>query len=788
MDRRDFLRQGLAVGAVAGVEALAGRAAAAPTATSAARAPAPPQLQPLAADALAGHTLQCRFVEAGATWEVYEDLRQPDGDLTLRGPGGALVLSKRTEAVFPAAQAPYFGMALAEVAMADADLLADRLLRDGDPRADEVRDVAPPPASQLDPKDYNGRLPWTTFVGTRECADTMPVYPDGRTRCYRAIQAFPELGKDELVRRRSEGLLGGWMPAVRKVVPAGEGRYYDILLFADVLAEDRFVVQTWHRSALVEHGKVSKVVYGYSYPDYPPRRGPRSAEDFYRGLLAFAGYWQAQLADTVQAQTPDASWRDMARFAFARELVVRPGGTYPKYGAVDRDYYGNEYDGFQDTFTSSLYANLEWGRFSQAAAVLDGYFSDFVQADGMVNMRGPETGQFGLTLSLLARYLRYTGDAALLRKHRDKIAATAQVLVELHDASLRLPASAPGHGLLHGWNESDACLFPDPQVWWKPYYANSALTVRGWQDLAAVWPGIAGPGGQAAAAQWQRRAQQLSTQLLRTLRGNIRRDLQPPYIGPLPGVKLTFRQSLQQEHPSEQGWPHRAYAELLQADVLPDDLAHLVIDCVRGHGGTSLGVVGNITAPTPEARDLLGFISYGYAQQLLRLDRIEEYLLFLYAHRYHVHTRGSWTAGEVTGITGGMPLFCIPAQLTIPLLLRWMLVFEDSAGEELFLARAVPRDWLGSGETIAIDAAPTRWGRVSLTLRGDPARKRIDGRVTLPAQRPARTWLTLRVPAGTRLQEVQLDGQPAALSGPRNERVLVPAGSAATVAISAVYG
>ncbi|MBB6366533.1 hypothetical protein FHR56_001646 [Xanthomonas sacchari] len=788
MDRRDFLRQGLAAGAVAGVEALAGRAAAATTAASAARAPAPPQLRPLAADALAGHTLQCRFVEAGATWEVYEDLRQPDGDLTLRGPGGALVLGKRTEAVYPAAQAPYFGMALAEVAMADADLLADRLLRDGDPRADEVRDVAPPPASQLDPKDYNGRLPWTTFVGTRECADTMPVYPDGRTRCYRAIQAFPELGKDELVRRRSEGLLGGWMPAVRKVVPAGEGRYYDILLFADVLAEDRFVVQTWHRSALVEHGKVSKVVYGYSYPDYPPRRGPRSAEDFYRGLLAFAGYWQAQLADAVQAQTPDPSWRDMARFAFARELVVRPGGTYPKYGAVDRDYYGNEYDGFQDTFTSSLYANLEWGRFGQAAAVLDGYFNDFVQADGMVNMRGPETGQFGLTLSLLARYLRYTGDAALLRKHRDKIAATAQVLAELHDASLRLPASAPGHGLLHGWNESDACLFPDPQVWWKPYYANSALAVRGWQDLAAVWSGIAGPGGQAAAAQWQRRAQQLSAQLLRTLRGNVRRDLKPPYIGPLPGVKLTFRQSLQQEHPSEQGWPHRAYAELLQADVLPDDLAHLVIDCVRGHGGTSLGVVGNITAPTPEGRDLLGFISYGYAQQLLRLDRIEEYLLFLYAHRYHVHTRGSWTAGEVSGITGGMPLFCIPAQMTIPLLLRWMLVFEDSAGEELFLARALPRGWLGSGETIAIEAAPTRWGRVSLTLQGDPARKRIAGSVTLPAQRPVRTWLTLRVPAGTRLQEVRLDGQPAALSGPRNERVLVPAGSAATVAISAVYG
>ncbi len=43
---------------------------------------------------------------------------------------------------------------------------------------------------------------------------------------------------------------------------------------------------------------------------------------------------------------------EMRRATGARELMVRPGGVHPKYGAVDRDYYGNEYDGLQDTFTS----------------------------------------------------------------------------------------------------------------------------------------------------------------------------------------------------------------------------------------------------------------------------------------------------------------------------------------------------------------------------------------------------------------------------------------------------
>ncbi|WP_434029820.1 Tat pathway signal protein [[Pseudomonas] boreopolis] len=779
MDRRQFLRGG--VGVTAGTMVWGWQM---PAIAGAAEGMASPALSP-PRDPLPEHAKLLEFDHRGRRWSVHEDLRTPQGSLVLACAEGVLDLGKRTEAVWGSDRPPYFGMKLAEVAMAEADLLADRLLRDGDPREDEVRDAAPPPASRLDPKDYNGRLPWTTFVGTVQGNDAMQVYPDGRTRTYRAIQYFPELGEAGKIARREEGLLGGWLPAVHKVVPAGEGRWYDLIVFADVNAHDRFVVQTWHRAVLVENGKAARTVYGYSYPEYPPRRNGASAEDFYRGLLDFAGYWQARVADAAEAQLPDPSWADMARFAFARELVVRPAGVYPKYGAVDRDYYGNEYDGFQDTFTSSLYANLEWGRFAQAAAVLDNYLSEYTQADGMINMRGPETGQFGLTLSLLARYLRYTGDAALLRKHRGKIAATAQILAELHDAALALPKNDRGHGLIHGWNESDACLYPDPSLWWKPYFANSALAIRGWEDIAAVWTSLGGSGTEAA--QWRARAKRLRERLLQSIRANVRRDLSPPYIGPLPGATQTFREAMSQEDPSksEQLWSHRVYAELLQADVLPEDLANLVIDCLRGHGGTTLGIVSNIWKPTPEGRDILGFISYGYAQQLLRLDRIEEYLLFLYAHRYQAHTRGSWTAGEVAGITGGMPLFCMPAQMTVPLLLRWMLAFDQD--DALYLARALPRDWLASGRPVALRGAPTPWGRASLHLQADPARGTIEGRVELPERAPSRAWLSLRVPAGRRLVEVSVDGRPAVPAGPQRDRVALPVKAGGSVMVRARY-
>jgi len=783
MDRRRFLQRMATTAAVGLAAARSAPAGASPRAQPARPVP-PPVRIPKSAAQLQGQQAVAQFRLPGQDWQVLEDLSHPDGALSLVCGEQACVLAKRTEPAYSDAATPYFGMKLADIALADADLLADHLLRGGEPDEAQVRLASPPVASRLDPSDYYGRLPWTSFVGTRQCADTMPVYTSGGTRTYHADQVFADLHDANKVARRREGLLGGWLPAVHKVVPLDEGRWYDVLVFADVDADDRFVVQTWHRTALVEHGRMGKVVYGHSYPSYPPRREPPAAGAFYAALLRFHDAWQTELAGTAQAELPAAGWSDMTRFAFARELVVRPGGTYPKYGAVDRDYYGNEYDGFQDTFTSSLYANLEWGRHEQAAAVLDEYFTDFVQPDGLVNMRGPETGQYGLTLSLLARYLAYTSDRALLLRHRGKIEATAALLAQLHDESLALPAHAPGYGLIHGWNESDACLFPDPSLWWKPYYANSAMAARGLADLAAAWPALA-PDARALAADWQRRAGMLRTQVERTLRANVRHDAKPPYVGPLPGVTLTFRESLAQQKPSEQQWPHRAYAELLQADVLPDELANLVIDCMRGHGATSIGVVANIGPVDPHARDLLGFISYGYAQQLLRLDRIDEYLLFLYAHRHHVHTPGSWTAGEVTGLDGGMPLFCMPAQMTVPLLLRWMLASEDSAGHALYLARALPHAWLHGGQPVSCKSLPTRWGSVGFALRMDAANGRLDGHVDMPRRAPGAAWISLRLPPGKRWREATIGGRPASPEGRHGDRFRLPDQAGGRVRIEA---
>ena len=238
-------------------------------------------------------------------------------------------------------------------------------------------------------------------------------------------------------------------------------------------------------------------------------------------------------------------------------------------------------------------------------------------------MRGPETAQFGLTLFLVARYFQYTGDRALLLKHAEKIQATASLLTALHDESLQLPKSNVGYGLIHGWSESDSCLAQNPEMWWLPYFSNSAFAARGLKELAPVWRQIhrGRSSAETVAADWHKRSAMLHRAVVQSVNKNVRWDMKPPYVGTYPGTTMTFRESMARQRPSPQKWAHRAYCELLQPDMLPHDLANVVVDCMRNYGATTIGVVANVGPARPGWRAILGFISYGYAQMLLRLDR-----------------------------------------------------------------------------------------------------------------------------------------------------------------------
>jgi hypothetical protein len=142
-----------------------------------------------------------------------------------------------------------------------------------------------------------------------------------------------------------------------------------------------------------------------------------------------------------------------------------------------------------------------------------------------------------------------------------------------------------------------------------------------------------------------------------------------------------------------------------------------------------------------------GFLTYGHAYGLLQHDLVPEFLLALYGLAAHQYTRGTWTAPETRSLNLGVNAapYCVPAQLTVPMLLRWMLVWEDPRSDTLWLCKGVPQHWFAAGQRIAAEDVPTRWGRVSFVLEIDE-----QGTVTGTASLPdgVATYLRIRLPRG----------------------------------------
>jgi hypothetical protein len=122
---------------------------------------------------------------------------------------------------------------------------------------------------------------------------------------------------------------------------------------------------------------------------------------------------------------------------------------------------------------------------------------------------------------------------------------------------------------------------------------------------------------------------------------------------------------------------------------------------------------------------------------LLQADLIEEYLLQYFALSAHGYSRGTWIAPESTPIDRnvGSPSFATPAGMTAPILLKWLLVYEEPIEHTVWFAKAVPRCWLQGGERIAVRGAGTAYGRVSMELVSGAGR--ITANLTVPA-----SWAT----------------------------------------------
>jgi hypothetical protein len=716
-------------------------------------------------------------------YAVLEDFHEMRGSLLFMDASGAqVVLPKSLEPTFAQQSGLYLGRKLDEVMNSGRDLLGEAILAaPSDPSFDEIA-ACFPPISKM--KTY-------TFVGVRDNLDKVGFNYGGRTSHFDAAAYLPQINRVRDHGRVWDGLVGGWLPVVRFVYPEESGNWSELIAYAPMRMENHNnqIQPVWYRVSRIEDGELKWVHYFDSYHPFPPR-GESPAAPFYEELLAMRAGWNKALEEAMTIEIPDQRLANMARHSLVRGMITRMG-VEPRYGVFDKDYGGNEHAGFPDTFNTDTLALQEWGILSLAGRYIDNYFGKYVRDDGSILYRGPETGQYGRMLTVTAEYANYSGNDQLLLRLRRRIDSVTRLLLALREKALRLSPADPSYGMIAGWSEADACLDPEPSRYMQPYFSNSTEAARGFRDLGLVWERIARKAVQPELAAWGRRlvreSEALNGDIQKAISRSILKDQDPVCLPAIAGVTLPFHSAVARDPLDPQFRSYRAYMEMLYSGNLTRDQVEMVVKYRAGHRDTILGIP---TAYGYNTHELAGFLSYGHGYGLIQHDYIREYLLTLYSIMAHQYTRGTWTAPETRNIDPDRSAtpYCVPAQMVVPMMTRWMLVFEDPYSNTMWLAKATPRSWLEDGKRIAVTGAPTRWGRIGFSARSFLRSLRIEVEVDLPAEPfDASVKVRLRVPERRQIRSVTVNNRPWKQFDPQEETITLPYKSSGKSSLAVSY-
>jgi hypothetical protein len=286
-------------------------------------------------------------------------------------------------------------------------------------------------------------------------------------------------------------------------------------------------------------------------------------------------------------------------------------------------------------------------------------------------------------------------------------------------------------------------------------------------------------------------AEKLRVDIDNAVRRSIIHDTDPPCLPMIAGSSTPF-DTVDWRAAPESFDQSRTYSELMHSGVLSKDTVELILRYCSAHTGTRLGILSDKhrNVGKEECIQPLGFRVYGQAYGLLQHDMIREFLLFYYAHVAHLHTRGTWTAFESVDLDrarGAHAPYCGPAQLTIPALTKWMLVFEDPIEDRLWLAKATPRAYLEHGKHISVADAPTRWGRIGYRIESWIDNGEVQAVVDAKLNRACRTVLRLRVPGSAELDAVTVNGREWQEFSAAEETVDVPTEEGRQTTIVARY-
>lgn len=773
---------------------------------------------------------------------VLEDLLTTDAPIVFEGVTLRFELAKRTEPQYNTSVL-WGGRPLKEVLDSESDLLGNELLDAVDePSYSTVAALAPPAVLPARSCGDFALGDGQTFLGSRIASEKHGFSVTGAKSYGDINQAFHLQTEQLLINRTSAGVLGRWLPSALWRWSLPNGDHAEQLAFAppegsddhplDVSSPQPVWVRYLNISATGELRYVHYVDSWETYPNYchtaPADGFPTQLEcngegavTFYASLLSFARYWNHTILHAEAPMTielPDERLSDFAMHSIARLMITRRDKFFPRYGAPPDAYGAPMTDGFQDTLCADVATYLEWGLHETARGVLNNYFTFYLRSRARVAYRGPEIAQYGRMLTLTAQYFKHTSDDGLLLQHSSKLLDVCTMLLDRRDASLDLPRSDPSYGMMRGADESDE-VFTE----WRrggtelPHLSFSLEAWRGFVEIGPIWSSLGRVHGKPDLVAMGARLLNVSGPLLADVYAAIDKSTVPsvggltcnPYVagagacadmnhdGPSPHARVSHTSFPYNFRASE---PWRSYSGMFYAGGLNSSVVRAIVSYNQQRSHLSrLGVWGGGPG---FANRMMGFTAQGHGYGLLQHDLIKPLLLLLNTQMAHVCSRGTWTCFESRGLPNFPPAggYATPSQAVVPLLLKWMLIFEtppaaraphSSSDVNLTLCRGTPREWLRDGRRIVVRNAPTALGvRVNMTVVSSlgSAVPSVDAVIALSPMPTASTAggrvairLRLRAPDMLRLAKVEVDGKAWTGFDTADETVTLPSMEATSV-------
>lgn len=684
---------------------------------------------------------------------VFENFLDDGMILFVNNEGVLLELPKTLEKTEWDETGYYLGHKKEEVFSTMEDILGNELLAHQDePSEKNIKDIFPP-IQVMKYWKFGDEAPHT-YIGSKGNADVIPLYYDGTNGSGRVNVLYVTNEVRESIEKGKikEGLVGGWIPVVRMVYPVTDNEFWEALIFAKTRYDSPLIQPAWYRYAKIVNDKVVEIHYFDSYLPYPVKEEPES-ESFYRDLFIAYKDWNNWLPKGMRIDVPDVNISNFCLHSFALEMITR-NGDHPRYGLINKNYGAAEHDGFMDILTSSVECYMEWGMFDTAKRYFENYFTYFIKPNGNVMYRGPSIGRYAKILADLAQYFQYTADDTLIVQFNNKIRAIINILMDLLTEGRKLPLSSIKYGLIKGRNEADMNYISNNENIFDQepaYFSINATTWRGFRDLGKVLIEIGEKRDFDNYCELGNRlleeADTLNCNLKKALYGSILYDRGTPFLPTIAGSDKYYYDYPYRSCPDSFD-DNREWCEIMQAGNIPKDIIEIILEDARKHQGMKLGIFSN-------RENIVAFISYGEAYGLIQHDMIKEFLIFYYTHLYHLNTRGTWTGFECVDMDrmrGESCSYCIPAQLTIPTVTKWMLVFEDPIEEILWLAKATPQEWLESGKAICIYESPTRWGKISYEIISKIEEGIVIASIHMSKIFECKLLLRLRLPEGKKIK------------------------------------